>query len=119
MGTYCSVADVWEQIKIDDSEMSDDEVEKRITQAEVWVDGEQDTSYAGTIPDLIKYATSCYAASLVYDYFFTASEPNESNQAKELRRKAKNYLASYTKASYDPESGMEKVNSDFFDPDTG
>ena len=45
--------------------------------------------------------------------------PTESNQAKELRRKAKNYLDSYTKASYDPESGMEKVNSDFFDPDTG
>ena len=119
MGTYCTVADVWEQIKIDDSEMSDDEVEKRITQAEVWVNGEQDTTYSGTIPDLIKYATAYYAASLVYDYFFTASEPNESNLSKTLKKQAREYLTSYTKSTYDPESGMEKVNSDFFETDTG
>ena len=34
MGTYCTVQDVWEQIKIDSGEMVDDEIEKRITEAD-------------------------------------------------------------------------------------
>ena len=119
MGTYCLVSDVWEQIKIDDGEMSDDNIELRITEAEVWVNGIQDETYSGTIPDLIKYATACYAAGKVYDYFFTGSEPNESNISKTLKKQAREYLDSYTKADTEPESGMEKVNSDFFDTDTG
>lgn len=119
MGTYCTVADVWEQIKIDDDVMSDDEVEKRITQAEKWVNGVQDATYSGTIPDLIKYATACYAASLIYDFIFTAGEPNESNHAKRLEQRARDYLANYNEAVHDPESGIEKINSDFFETDTG
>ncbi len=119
MGTYCNVADVWEQIKIDDAEMSDDEVEKRITQAEVWVNTKQQTTYSGTIPDPIKYATACYAASIVYNFFYTENEPNESSTASVLRKRAKEYLTDYSKDTYDPESGIEKVNSDFFEPDTG
>lgn len=119
MGDYCTIADVWEQIKIDSGEMTDDEVEKRITQAEHWVNGVQDTTYSGTIPDLIKYATACYAASLVFDYLFTEAEPNFSNTANSLRKRAKEYLNSYETSIQDPESGMEKVNSDFFDVDSG
>lgn len=119
MVTYCDVADVWEQIKIDDAEMSDDNVEKRITQAEVWVNQKQQTTYSGTIPDSIKYATACYAASIIYDYFYTENEPNKSNAGTVLRMRAKEYLMDYAKDTYDPESGMEKVNSDFFSPDTG
>jgi len=119
MVTYCTVADVWEQIKIDDAEMSDDEVEKRITQAEVWVNSKQQTTYSGTIPDSIKYATACYAASIVYDFFYTESSPNESTLSKTLRIRAKEYLTDFSKDVYDPESGMEKINSDFFDPGTG
>ena len=119
MGTYCTVADVWEQIKIDDQEMSDDNVEKRITEAEIWVNGIQDNTYSGTIPDLIKYATACYTASLVLNFLFTASEPNASDHPKVLANRAREYLNTYGKSTYDPESGMEKVNSDFFDTDTG
>jgi len=119
MGTYCTVADVWEQVKMDDQDMSDDDVEKRITEAETWVTGIQDETYSGTIPDLIKYATACYAAGLVWNFFFTASEPNQSDLSRTLRKRAREYLDAYTKSAYDPESGMEKVNSDFFDTDTG
>ena len=119
MGTYCTVADVWEQVKKDDQVMSDDDVELRITEAEIWVNGIQDETYSGTIPDLIKYATACYAASLVLNFLFTASEPNASDHPKVLRKRAREYLDSYTKAATDPESGMEKVNSDFFGTDTG
>ncbi len=119
MGTYCTVLDVWEQIKMDDKVMTDDNVEKRITEAEIWVNGIQDESYSGTIPDLIKYATACYAASLVLNFLFTASEPNASDHPKALMKRAREYLDTYGKAAYDPESGVEKVNSDFFDTDTG
>ncbi len=119
MGTYCLVSDVWEQIKMDDKVMSDDEVEKRITEAEIWVNGIQDETYSGTIPDLIKYARACHSGSSGQDFLFTASEPNESNHPMILRKRAREYLTSYTKSTYDPESGMEKVNSGFFDTDTG
>jgi len=119
MGTYCTVKDVWEQIKIDDDVMSDDDVEKRITQAEEWVNGVQDASYSGTIPTLIKYATACYAASLIYNFLFTEHEPNASNQGQILEKRAREYLETYNAAAHSVESGMEKINSDFFSTDTG
>lgn len=119
MGTYCTVQDVWEQIKIDDQEMSDDEIEKRITEAEKWVNATQSTTYSAPIDDMIKYATACYAASLVLDYLFTASEPNASDHPKRLMKRAKEYLDAYNDASQSDESGMEKINSDFFETDTG
>lgn len=121
MGTYCTVDDVKQQIQIDatNPEMDNDGIELRITEAETWVNGEQDTTYSAPIPDLIKYATAAYAGGLVMAYLYTATEPNESSQSKELMMRAKRYLKDYTKASYEPESGMEKINSDFFDTDTG
>ena len=119
MGTYCEVSDVWEKIQIDSGVMADNEIEKRITEAEEWVNGVQDTTYSGTIPELIKYATACYASSLVLDYLYTGQEPNQSNHSKRLINRAKDYLKNYNEAVYEPESGLEKVNSDFFDVDSG
>lgn len=121
MGIYCTVQDVWEKIKIDDGVMSDDEVEKRITEAEKWVNGYQATSYTAPIADLIKYATAAYAASLVLDFLFTASEPNESNQSKRLVQKAKEYLDAYSESQDEAQenSDIAKINSDFFEDDTG
>ncbi len=119
MGTYCTVKDVWGQIKMDDQVMSDDDVETRITEAETWVNNYQDTTYSAPVDDAIKYATACYTAALVLDFLFTASEPNASAHPASLRKRAKEWLDKYNAASYDPESGMEKVNSDFFDTDTG
>jgi len=119
MGTYCSVADVWEQIKIDDSEMSDDDIEKRITEAEKWINGVQDATYSAPIHDLIKYACACYAAGLVLEFFFTASEPNVSDHPKNLKKRAREYLDAYNSSANPVESGMEKINSDFFEDDTG
>jgi len=119
MGTYCLVTDVWEQIKMDDAVMSDDDVEKRITESEKWINGVQDTTYTAPIADLIKYACACYAASLVLEFLFTASEPNTSDHPKSLKKRANEYLDAYNQAVSDPESGMEKINSDFFVTDTG
>ena len=119
MGTYCTVVDVWEQIKIDDGVMSDDDIEKRITESEKWVNASQDATYSAPIDDMIKYATACYAASLVLNFLFTASEPNASDHPKTLRKRAREYLDAYNKASHSVESGMEKINSDFFETDTG
>lgn len=119
MGTYCTVQDVWEQIKIDDQEMSDDEIEKRITEAEKWVNATQDATYSAPIDDMIKYATACYAAALVLNYLFTASEPNASDHPKSLRKRAREYIEAYNKAAHSVESGTEKINSDFFEDDTG
>lgn len=121
MGTYCMVNDVWEQIKIDDGVMTDDEVEKRITEAEKWVNGYQATSYSAPIDDLIKYATAAYTAALIYDFLFTASEPNESNQSKRLVQKAKEYLDAYNESLDEAQenSDIAKINSDFFEDDTG
>lgn len=115
MGDYCTIADVWQQIKIDEGEMKDSEVEKRITEAEQWVNAYQRTTYSSPVDDLIKYATATYAASLVYDFLFTALEPNQSSQAKVLRMRAKEYLDNYAQDTFDPESGVEKINSGFFD----
>lgn len=115
MGTYCTISDVWEQININQSEMTDDEIEKRITEAEYWINNTQDTTYSGTIPDMIKYATACYAAGLVLDFLFTTNAPNESIQSRRLIARAKEYLHAYNSASYDPESGIEKINSEYFD----
>ena len=119
MGTYCTVQDVWEQIKIDAGVMEDDNVELRITQAEKWVDNYQDSTYTETIPDSIKFATACYASALILDYLFTSGEPNSSGQSKLLEKRAKDWLDSYNTASNPVESELEKVNSDFFENDTG
>jgi len=119
MGTYCTVQDVWDQIKITDGEMSDDDVEKKITEAETWLNGEQDTTYSAPINALIKYAAACYSAGLVLDFLFTASEPNESNQSGILKSKAKDYLDIYNSSGSSVDSGMDKINSDFFEDDTG
>ena len=119
MGSYATVADVWEQIKIDDAEMSDDEIEKRITESEKWVNAVQDATYSAPVDDMIKYATACYAASLVLDFLFTASEPNVSEHSKVLRARAREYLDAYNDAVHSVESGIEKINSDFFENDTG
>jgi len=118
MGTYCSVEDVWEQIEISNEVISDDKVEKKIIEAEKWVNAVQDTTYS-TVPDLIKYATASFAASLIMDFLYTEGEPNSSHQSARLKQKAIDYLESYNASVSDPESGLEKINSDFFDTDTG
>lgn len=114
MVTYCTVADVYEQIQMDSDVMTKEEVEKRITQAETWVNATQDATYSAPISDLIKYATACYAGSLILSYLFTTQEPNQSNQAKELIKKAENYLHIYNTSTQTEESGVGKINQEYF-----
>lgn len=114
MVTYCSVGDVCEQYKGLSGILAAFEIEKRIIQAEKWVDNYQDNTYVTSIPDSIKYATAYYAAGLIAEFFFTSDEPNDSKLAQRYYKRAQEFLDKYNEA-IGSDSGLSKINEEDFE----
>ncbi len=111
---YCTIQDVKDWLQVSDEEIEDVEISRRIEKAEQWVNAYQQTTYSGTIPDLIKDATAKYAAGMIADFLFTTDEPNASGVGSRLKKEAKEFLDLYAKDTFSPSSSVEKVNSGFF-----
>lgn len=118
MGDYATVSDVLQYINIDKEDMTTEEIEKRITEAESWVNDKQNVTTFDVLPDTpdrITKASAKKAGSLILDFLFSTTAPDQSAHGKRLEKQAEEELKLYDRATVDPESYVEKVNEDFFD----
>ena len=68
---YATVSDIEQHMSeslsdIDDKELNETNIEAKISAAEMFINGYVGTSFTGTIPDGVKYATRDITAKMIY-----------------------------------------------------